>query len=166
MKVRIVAKLAGILVFSANTSDRYGGTTTICGRSRRSTSSRSSSGPRCRKKRHRAPRVRALLQDYHTPYQHLRAIQAIHTREPHLSAHRTLPGTISVSSQFTTSSTCTTMSSPLLTTPIPTTKVSSPRHTRSTSRPRAKCTLMTLLRAKTLRRRASAPITHRQSPPG
>ena len=165
MKARIVAKLAGILVFSANTNDRYGGTTIICGRSRRSTSSRSSSGPRCRKKRRMAPWVRALLQDYHTPYQPLRAIQAIHIREPRLSAHRTHLGTISVISQFTTSSTCTTMSSPLLTTPIPTIKDSSHRHMRSTSRPRAKCTSMTFPRAKTLRRRASAPITHRQSPP-
>ena len=139
--------------------------TTTCERSRRSISSRSSSGLKCQKKRHIAPWVRTLLQDYHILCQRQRAIQAIHIHEPHPSALRTLPDLISVSSPFMTSSTCTTMSSPLLTTRIHITKVSSHRHTRLTSRLRAKCTSTTFLRGKTLRHRASAHIIHRQSRP-
>ncbi len=139
--------------------------TTICGRSRRSTSSLSSSGPRCRKKRHMAPWVRILLQDYHTPCQHQRAIQQIHIHAPHPSTLHTPLDTISANSQFTTSSTCTTMSSRLLSTRIHITRTSSHRHTRLTSRPRAKCTSTTFLRGKTPRRRASAHIILRQSQP-
>ena len=139
--------------------------TTICGKSRRSTSSLSSSGPRCRKKRHMAPWVRILLQDYHTPCQHQRAIQETHIHAPHPSTLRTPPDTISASSRFTTSSTCTTMSSPLLTTRIHITRASFHRHTRLTSRLRAKCTSTTFLRGKTPPRRASAHIIHPQSQP-
>ena len=135
------------------------------GRSKRSTSSRSSSGPRCRKKLHMVPWVRILLQDYHIPCQPQRATQETHIRAPHLSTLRTPRDSISVSSQFTTNSTCTIMSSPLPTTRINIIKASSHRHTRLTSRPRAKCTSMTFLRGKTRRRQASAHIIHRQSPP-
>lgn len=139
--------------------------TTFYARSRRSTSSRSLSGPRCRKKRHMAPWVRTLLQDYHTPCQHQRAIQETHKQEPHPSTRHTPLNTISANSQFTTSSTCTTTSSPLPTTRIHTTRVSSHRHTRLTSRLRAKCTSTTFPRGKTPRHRASAHIIHRQLQP-
>ena len=165
MKAKIVARLAGIWVSSANTNDHYGGTTTICGRSRRSTSSRSSSGLRCRRKRHMVPWVRTLLQDYHIPYQRQRAIQETHIHEPLPSTHRTPPDTISANSQFTTNSIYTTMSSPLLTMRVHTIRVSFRRHTRLTLRLRAKCTSMTFLLGKTPQRQASAHIIHHQSQP-
>ena len=139
--------------------------TTLCGRSRRSISSRSSSGPKCRRKRHMAPWVRTLLQDYHTPCQRQRATQETHIRAPHRSTLRTPLGTISANSQFTTSSTCTTISCHLLTTRIHTTRASSHRHMRLTSRLRVKCTSTTFLRGKTPQRQASAHIIHRQSQP-
>ena len=139
--------------------------TIICERSRRSISSRSSSGQRCQRKRHMVPWVRTLLQDYHILYQHQRAIQETHIHEPLPSTHRALPDTISANSQFTTNSTYTTMSSPLPTTRIHIIRVSFRRHTRSTSRLRAKCTSMTFLPGKTLQRQASAHIIHHQSQP-
>lgn len=139
--------------------------TTLCGRSRRSTSSQSSSEPRCRKKRHMAPWVRTLLQDCHTPCQHQRAIQETHIHAPHPSTLPTPRDTISANSQFTTSLTCTTMSSPLRTTRIHTIKDFSHHHTRLTSRLRAKCTSTTFLRGKTRRRQVSAHIIHRKPQP-
>ena len=148
-----------------NTNDHYGGMTTICERSRRSTSSRSSSAPRCQRKRHMVPWVRTLLQDYHIPCQRQRAIQEIPRHEPLPSAHRIPPNTISANSQSTTNLTYTTVSSPLLTMRIHIIRVSSRRHTRLTSRLKAKCTSMTFLLGKTLQRQASAHIIHHQSQP-
>ena len=139
--------------------------TTPCGRSRRSTSSRSSSGPRCRRKLRMSPWVRILLQDYHIPCQPQRATQETPTRAPRPSALLTPRDLISVSSQSTINSTCTTTSSPLPTTRIHIIKASSHRHTKLTSRLRAKCTSTTFQRGKTLRRQASAHIIHRQSQP-
>ena len=165
MKVKIVARPAGIWVSNANINDRCGGMTTTCERSRRNTSSQSSSEPRCRKKRHMVPWVRTLLQDYHIPCQHQRAIQETHIHEPHPSILRSPLVTISANNQFTTNSTCTTTSSPLLMMEIFTIRVSSRRRTRLTSRLRAKCTSMTFLLGKTPRHPASAHIIHRQSQP-
>ena len=139
--------------------------TILCGRSRKSTSSRSSSGPRCRRKRHMAPWVRTLLQDYHTPCQHQRPIQEIHIHAPHPLTLPTPPDTTSANSQSTINSTCTTMSFPLLTMRIHTTRVSSHHRMRLTSRPRAKCTSTTFPLGKTPQRRASAHIIHPQSQP-
>ena len=139
--------------------------TTICERSRRSISSRSSSALRCQRKRHMVPWVRTLLQGYHIPCQRQRAIQETHIHEPLPSTHRSLPDMISVNSQSTTNSIYTTMSSPLLTMRIHTIRVSFRRHTRLTSRLRAKCTSMTFPLGKTPQRQASAHIIHHQSQP-
>ena len=164
-KAKIVAKLAGTWVFSANTSDHYGGTITICERSRRITLSRSLNEPRWRRKRHMVPWVRTLLRDYHIPCQHQHPIQGIHRHALHPSTLHTHLDTISASSLFTTSSICITVSFPLPSTQIHTTRGSFPHRTRLTSRPKAKCTSMTSLREKTPPRRASARIILRQSQP-